>query len=71
MFLNPPKKFQFEFNWSNILDIRNLQEQVKKIFFYQNLLRPFTVRINDLKTFSNSRPITRTIFSHSRSEQFW
>ena len=48
--------------------MRNLQEQVKKAFFH-------------VKKFENSRPlasnfksffsITRTFFSHSRSEQFW
>ena len=70
-------------NCSNSLDMRNLQEQVKKAFCYQKLFWPFTVWINcpsDLKNFANSRPsafdfqkffsITKTIFSHCRSEQF-
>ena len=33
-------------NCSNLLDMRNLQEEVKKGFFYQNLPWPFTVWIN-------------------------
>ena len=39
-------------NCSNLLDLRNLQEQVKKAFCYQKLFWPFTVWINcssDLK----------------------
>ena len=92
------------YNCSNSLGLRNLQEQVKKALCYQKLFWPFTVWINcscDLKFFENSRTsesnffliwiliqnfckfsafslefqkffsITRTIFSHSRSEQFW
>ena len=67
-------------NCSNLLDLRNLQEQFKKIFCYQKLFWPFTVWINcssDLKMFAISLKfqkffsITRTIFSRSRSEQFW
>ena len=74
----------FDFNCSNLSSLRNLQEQVKKAFCYQELFWPFTVWINcfsDLKNFANSRPsasnfksffsIIRTIFSHSRSEEFW
>ena len=41
-------------NCSNLYDMRNLQEQVKKAFCYQKLFWPFTVWINcssDLKTF--------------------
>ena len=56
-------------NCSNLSYLRNLQEQVKKAFCYQKLFWSFTVRTNcssDLKIFS----ITRTIFSHNRSEQF-
>ena len=44
---------------SNLFDMRNLQEQVKKSFCYQKLFPHFTVWINcssDLKKFSNSRP---------------
>ena len=69
-------------NCSILLDMRNLQEQVKRAFCYQKLFWPFTVWINcsrDLKNFANClQPqiskvflITRTIFSHSRTEQFW
>ena len=46
-------------NYSNLLDMRNLQEQVEKGFFYQKLFWPFTVWINcssDLKSFTNSQP---------------
>ena len=53
------------YNCSNLLDMRNLQ--LKKHSVTKNW--HFTVWINcssDLKTFS----ITRTFFSHSRSEQF-
>ena len=73
------------YNFSNLLDMRNLQQQVKKAFCYQQslcqqLFWPFTVWVNcssDLKIFVYSRPsaskffsITRTFFSHSSSEQF-
>jgi hypothetical protein len=34
------------YNCFNLLDIRNLQEQVKKAFCYQKLFWPFTVWIN-------------------------
>ena len=62
--------------------MRNLQEQVKKAFFYQKWFWPFTVWINcsnDLKQFANSGPSAfksfsrsqEQFFSHSRSEQFW
>ena len=40
------------YNCSNLLDKRNLQEQVKKAFCYQKLFWPFTIWINcssDLK----------------------
>ena len=40
------------FNCSNLLDLSNLQEQVKKAFCYHKLFGPFTVRTNcssDLK----------------------
>ena len=62
-------------NCFNLLDVRNLQEQVKRSFFYQKLFWPFTVWINcscDLKNFADSGPsasnfkkkflITRTFF---------
>ena len=54
MFLNPNIFSNLDYNCSNLLDLRNLQEQVKKAFFYQKLFWPFTVWINcsfDLKTF--------------------
>jgi hypothetical protein len=50
--------------------MRNLQEQVKKVFCYQNLFWPFTVWINcsnDLKTFANSRPSASNFKSFPRS----
>ena len=62
---------------SNIDEMRNLQEQVKKAFCYQNFFWPFTVWINCFWKFSAFSfefqkffSITRTIFSQSRSEQF-
>ena len=54
MFLNPNI---LNYNCSDLLDIRNLQEEVKKAFCYQKLFWPFTVWINcssDLKSFSRS-----------------
>ena len=36
----------FNYNCSTLLDMRNLQEQVKKAFCYQNFFWPFTVWIN-------------------------
>ena len=73
-FLNPNDVFSdLNSNCSKLLDLRNIQEQVKKAFCYQKLFWPFTVWINcscDLKHFKFFS-ITRTIFSHSRSEQFW
>ena len=85
MFLNPNIFFSnLNSNCSNLLDMRNLQEQVKKAFCYEKLFWPFTVRTNcssDRKFFCKFSAfslefqkffsITRTIFSHSRSEQFW
>ena len=62
------------YNCSNLLDMRNLQEQVKKAFCYQKLFWPFTVRINcsgDLKNFANSWPSASNFKRFSRSlEQF-
>ena len=55
--------------------MRNLQEQVKKAFYYQKLFRTFTVRTNcscDLKIFANSRPSASNFKTLSRSlEQFF
>ena len=62
-------------NCSNVLDLRNLQEQVKKAFCYQKLFWPFTVWINcssDLKNFANSRPSALNFKSFPWSlEQFF
>ena len=62
-------------NCSNLLDMRNLQQQVKKAFCYQKLFWPFTARINcssDLKNFANSRPSASNFKSFPRSrEQFF
>ena len=62
-------------NCSNLLALRNLQEQVKKAFCYQKLFWPFTVWINcssDLKNFANSRPSASNFQSFSQSlEQFF
>ena len=57
----PSVKFNFSklySNCSNLLDVRNLQEKVKKALCYQKLICPFTVWINcssDCKTFAKSR----------------
>ena len=51
---------------SNLLDMRNFQEQVKKAFCYQKLFWPFTVWINCfsyLKNFANKIPFLKRIFS--------
>ena len=69
MFLNP----NMNYNCSNLLDTRNLKEQVKKAFYYHKFVLTFQ-RLNvwikctsDPKNFE----ITRTIYSNSdRSEQF-
>ena len=60
---------------SNLLDMRNLQDQVKKAFCHQKLFWPFTVWINcssDLKNFANPRPSASNFKSFSQSlEQFF
>jgi hypothetical protein len=62
-------------NCSNLLDLRNLQEQVKKSYCYQKLFWPFTVWINfssNLKNFANSRPSALNFKSFSQPvEQFF
>ena len=62
-------------NCSDLLDMRNLQEQVKKAFCYQKLFWPFSVWINcsnDLKKLANSWPSALTFKSFSLSiEQFF
>ena len=63
------------YNCSNFLDLRNLQEQVKKAFCYQKLFWTFAVWINcssDLKFFVNSRPSALNFTSFSRTlERFF
>ena len=59
-----------KYNCSNLLDMRNLQEQVKKAFCYQKLFWPFTIWINwpsDLKFFANSWPSASNFKSFSQS----
>ena len=62
-------------NCSNLLDLRNLQEQVKKAFCYQKLFWPFTVWINcssDCKNFANSQLSASNFKSFFQSlEQFF
>ena len=68
-FLNPNYFFNLNSNCTKVLDLRNLQEQVKKNILFHKLFWPFNVQTNcssDLKKIS----ITREFFSHSRSEQF-
>ena len=67
MFLNPNIFFQILIVLIHYISMRNLQEQVKKAFCYQKLFWSFKVWINCSSDFS----ITRTFFSHSRSQQFW
>ena len=56
------------YNCSNSLYLRNLQEQVKKAFCYQKMFWPFTVWINrfsDLKKLANSQPSASNFKSFS------
>jgi len=81
-FLNPNYLLQFNCNCSNLLDLRNLQKQVKKavsknflnfhcsnklLWWSQNVCKFLAFSLEFQKFFL----ITKTIFSHSRSEQFW
>ena len=63
------------YSCSNLLYLRNFQEQVRKAFCYQKLFWLFTVCINcssDLKMFEISRPSASNFRSFSRSiEQFF
>ena len=78
---NMQKCFFSNFSCSISLSLRNLQEQVKKVLCYQELFWPFTAWINcssDFFKFSAFSlefqkffSITRTFFSHIRSELFW
>jgi hypothetical protein len=74
-FLIPIISSNLNYNFSIFLDLRNLQEQVKKAFCYQKLFWSFTVWINcssDLKNFENSRPSDLNFKSFSQSlEQFF
>ena len=61
--------FFSNYNCSNVLNLGNLQKQVKKALF-QKLFLPFTVQINcfcDLKHFANSRPSDSKFKSFSLS----
>ena len=71
--------FNLNSNWSTFLNVRNLQEPVKKAFCYQKLfwnclkkMFKCSQKFCKFSTFSlDFFSITRTIFSHSVSEQFW
>ena len=54
----------FNYSCSNVLDLRNLQEQVKKVFCFKH---SSDLSFQFQKVFS----LTRTFFSQLRSEQFW
>ena len=67
----------FDYNCSNFIDMRKLQEEVKKALGYQKLFWPSSIWMNcssDLKNFAFSIEfqkffsITRTIFSHSKGQ---
>ena len=57
-------------NCSNSLDMRNVQEQVKKAFCYQKLFWPLAFHCFNKLFYWSFFSIARTNFSHSRSEQF-
>ena len=62
MFLNPNNFSNLNSN-CYLLDLRNIQERVKKAFCYQKLFWPFTVWINSLPSASNFKSFSRsTIF---------
>ena len=70
MFLNPNIFSNLKSNFSNLYDMRNLQEQVKAAFCYQKLFWPFITWINcssDLKNFANSQPSSSNFKSFSQS----
>ena len=82
LFLNFPACFwipiffsSLNSNCSNLLDMRNRKEQVKKAFCYQKLFWPVTVQTNcssDFRIFENSRPSASNFKSFSQSlEQFF
>ena len=71
MFLNPNSFSNLNYNCSSLLDIRNLQEQVKKAICYQKLFWPFTVWTN-CSTNANSQPSASDFKFFSQSlEQFF
>ena len=49
------------YDCSNLLDLRNLKEQVKKAFFYQKLFWPFTVWINYSRYLINFASFSRSL----------
>ena len=66
--------FNMNYNCPNLLDMRNLQEQVKKAFCYQKLFWPVTVWINcfsDRKNFANSQLSALKFKSFSRSLKYF
>ena len=76
MFLNPNIFFQFEFKFFKFIESEKPPGTSEKAICSQILFWPFTVWINCSSDLKNSRTsasnllITRTICSHSRSEQF-
>ena len=70
-------------NCSNVLDLRNLKEQVKKAFCFKHctdlsLFKQIVLVISKILQILGLQPwlskvflISRIFFSHSRSEQFW
>ena len=63
-----------------VLDLKNLLDQLKKVFYFKNYTDLSKNCVCDLKNFANSRPLVSKfksfsrpldLFSHSRSEQFW
>ena len=73
---NPNNFFLFEY-CSNLLDLRNLQEQVEKAFCFQKMFWPLSLFeyltcSNDLKNIANSWPPASNFKSFSKSlEQFF
>ena len=70
MFLNPCLFSNLNYICSNLLDMRNRQERIKKTLCYQKLFWPFTMRIN-LKNVANSRPSASNFKSFSRSLEYF
>ena len=89
-FLNFPVGFSipiifsnFDYNFSNVFDLKNLQEQVKKGFHFKHfialsLFEYVDLIISKILQILSLQPwiffffsITGTFFSNSRSEEFW